>query len=147
MLQGLHALSLGVLNGGEDSLDLVFNLSDLLSIFNLVEDVNHLLKLLAVSSGESADLLEEGQSDLVVLLNEHFVLTFRVLLLWPNSVVSLPSIILFVGIVSRSESLHSEGVRIQFLLWLLSTALSGLCNYVEEGLEVFLDVVKSICNY
>jgi hypothetical protein len=89
----------------EDSFDLFLDFGDLHAVLYLVEDVDELFEDVPVASGESAYLLQESKSYLIVLLYEHLVLTLGtgIVLCGARSggcvVVALASVVLFVCVV------------------------------------------------
>ncbi len=104
--------------GGEYSFNLFLDFGDLHAILYLAEDINELLANVSVASGEAADLFEEGESDLVVLLDEHlvFALGAGVGLGGAGGGGCVAGVVLLVAAVPGGEAGHAEGVRVELLL-------------------------------
>lgn len=81
---------------------MVFDFRDIRSIFKLVEELDEFSELVAVGPGDAADFLEEGQGDLVVLLDKHFYFTLRARILARG--VALTPEVLFVSTIPRAHS-------------------------------------------
>lgn len=127
-----------------DPFDLLFDFSHLLSWLDNVKDCKKLFKLFLVDLVDSADLLQEGNCYLDVLLDKHLLLALWAYILCRGCIAS---IVFLVRVVPRSLLCpnYSKRIRIEIFLWSFLCFLH-LLDDLRKASQTLFSVIKGIQN-